>query len=114
MQEFLRPGRTFGIVHRCDAKQMHSMEEIMKAITLRNLPPELAKAVRKEANRQRTSINRAVISLLQRKTEPRKSRRRARKYNDLDSLAGSWSKNEAAAFDTALAVQRNLDPELWK
>lgn len=87
----------------------------MKAITLRNLPPELAKAVRKEANRQGTSINRAVISLLQRKTEPPKSRPRgAREYNDLDSLAGSWSKNEAAAFDTALAAQRTLDPELWK
>ena len=87
----------------------------MKAITLRNLPPELAKAVRKEANRQRTSINRAVISLLQRKTEPRKKRaREAREYDDLDSLAGSWTKNEAAAFETALAVQRTLDPEMWK
>jgi hypothetical protein len=84
----------------------------MKAITLRNLPPELAKAVRKEANRQRTSINRAVISLLQRKTEPRK--KRPREYDDLDSLAGSWNKNEAAAFENALAAQRTLDPELWK
>ena len=87
----------------------------MKAITLRNLPPELAKAVRKEANRQRTSINRAVITLLQRKTGPSKKRpREARVYDDLDSLAGSWSKNEAAAFETALAAQRTLDPELWK
>ena len=87
----------------------------MKAITLRNLPPELAKAVRKEANRQRTSINRAVISLLQRKTEPRKKRAgEAREYDDLDSLAGSWTKNEAAAFETALAAQRTLDPEMWK
>lgn len=87
----------------------------MKPITLRNLPPELAKAVRKEAKRQRTSINRAVISLLQRKTEPLKKRpREAQEYDDLDSLAGSWSKNEAAAFETALAAQRTLDPELWK
>lgn len=87
----------------------------MKPITLRNLPPELAKAVRNEANRQRTSINRAVISLLQRKTEPRKKRpSEAQEYDDLDSLAGSWSKNEAAAFETALAAQRTLDPELWK
>ncbi len=87
----------------------------MKPITLRNLPPELAKAVRKEAKRQRTSINRAVISLLQRKTEPRKKRpREAQEDDDLDSLAGSWSKNEAAAFETALAAQRTLDPELWK
>jgi hypothetical protein len=91
------------------------MEVIMKAITLRNLPPELAKAVRKEAHRQRTSINRAVISLLQRKTEQSKKRpREAQEYDDLDSLAGSWSKGEAAAFETALAAQRTLDPDLWK
>ena len=87
----------------------------MKAITLKNLPPELAKAVRKEANRQRTSIDRAVISLLQRKTKPGKKRPRAAQgYEDLDSLAGSWTKNEAAAFETALAAQRTLDPDLWK
>jgi hypothetical protein len=35
----------------------------MKAITLRNLPPDLAKAVRREAERKQTSINKAVISL---------------------------------------------------
>ena len=87
----------------------------MKPITLRNLPPELAKAVRKEADRQRTSINRAVISLLERKTERRKKRPgESKEYDDLDSLAGSWSKNEAAAFDNALAAQRTIDPELWK
>ena len=41
----------------------------MKAITLRNLPPEIEKIVRKEADRQRTSINKAVISLLERKVK---------------------------------------------
>ncbi len=44
----------------------------MKAITLRNLPPELAEAVRKEAERKRTSVNKAVISLLERKAEGHK------------------------------------------
>jgi hypothetical protein len=32
-------------------------EGIMKVITLRNLPPEIEKIVRKEADRQRRSIN---------------------------------------------------------
>jgi len=87
----------------------------MKAITLRNLPPELAKAVRKEADRQRTSIDRAVISLLERKAEGHK-RKKARKpqHQDLDVLAGSWGKKEAAEFDKALAAQRPIDPDLWK
>ena len=32
----------------------------MKAITLRNLPPEIEKVVRKEAERKRTSINKEL------------------------------------------------------
>ena len=87
----------------------------MKAITLRNLPPEIEKAVRKEADRQRTSINKAVISLLEQKAEGHKKRKpRTKEYDDLDSLAGSWTKKEAAEFNKALASQRTIDPELWK
>jgi len=87
----------------------------MKAITLRNLPSEIEKIVRKEADRQRTSINKAVISLLERKSETHKKKKLGlQEYDDLDSLAGSWSKKEAAEFDKALAAQRTIDPELWK
>lgn len=87
----------------------------MKAITLRNLPPDLAKAVRREAERKRISINKAVISLLEGKAEghKRKGTRKPR-HQELDALAGSWSKEEAAEFDKALAAQRPIDPDLWK
>lgn len=37
----------------------------------------------------------------------------ARKTNDLDALAGSWTKEEADAFDEHLADQRKIDPELF-
>jgi hypothetical protein len=87
----------------------------MKAITLRNLPRELEKAVRKEADRKRTSINKAVISLLERNTEAHKRKKRQIKaYDDLDALAGSWTAKEAAEFDKSLVSQRTIDPELWK
>jgi hypothetical protein len=87
----------------------------MKAITLRNLPPEIEKIVRKEADRQRTSINKAVISLLVRKSEGhKKNRGRTKEFDDLDALAGSWTKKEAAEFDKALTAQRSIDHELWK
>ena len=87
----------------------------MKAITLRNLPSELERTVRKEAERRRISINKAVISLLERKAEAhKKAKTKAREYDDLEALAGSWTKKEAAEFDRALAAQRTVDPELWK
>lgn len=94
---------------------MHSLEASVKAITLRNLPPDIEKIVRKEADRQRTSINKAVISLLERKTEAhKKTKLREKEYDDLDSLAGSWTKKEADEFNKTLAAQRAIDPELWK
>jgi hypothetical protein len=101
-------------MHHYAASVMHNWEAIMKAITLRNLPPEIQKIVRKEADRQRTSINKAVISLLQRKSEAHKKKKPGKEYDDLDRLAGSWTKKEAAAFNKALAAQRTIDPELWK
>ena len=86
----------------------------MKAITLRNLPPDLAKAVRREAERKQTSINKAVISLLESKVDIQKKKDRKPHYQELDALAGSWSKKEAAEFDKALAAQRPIDPDVWK
>jgi hypothetical protein len=36
------------------------------------------------------------------------------RYHDLDHLAGTWSKEEAEAFEKLIAEQRTIDPELWK
>lgn len=87
----------------------------MKAITLRSVPPRVAKAIRKEAAAKGLSINKTVISLLEGRTAV-KERKQGRKtlHRELDRLAGSWSKKEAADFDKALAVQRTIDPDLWK
>ena len=49
----------------------------MKAVTLRKLPPKLAKAIRQEADRKGTSINKAVISLLENRATVRSKNRLA-------------------------------------
>ena len=36
----------------------------------------------------------------------------AQLHHDLDHLAGTWSDEEAAEFDAALAEQRKIEPEL--
>lgn len=85
----------------------------MKPITLRNVPEALARLIRHRAARGGISLNRAVIAVLTERLgsgggldEPR--------HHDLDDLAGSWSPEEARAFDQALAAQRTVDPELWQ
>lgn len=85
----------------------------MKAITLRNLPPDLDKAIRKRARGKRVSVNKAVIGLLEEHLT-RGERKRAELHHDLDDLCGSWTEDAAATFDRALAKQRMIDPDVWK
>ncbi|THJ17015.1 MAG: hypothetical protein CAF45_016895 [Nitrospira sp. CG24E] len=85
----------------------------MKAITLRNLPPDLDKAIRKQARGKRMSVNKAVIGLLEDHLTQAK-RKRAELHHDLDDLCGSWTKEAADEFDRVLAIQRAIDRTLWK
>ena len=82
----------------------------MKAITLRNLPDSVARIIRKKAATEGISLNRAVIKVL----EEGLGGGAELVHHDLDDLAGSWSEDEALAFDRALAAQRVIPPELWK
>ncbi len=86
----------------------------MKAITIRNLPPELARLIRQKAKSEGTSINKTVIKLLQQRVRTEGNVGARTRHHDLDALAGSWTKEEAAAFEKHLASQRQIDPELWK
>ena len=87
----------------------------MKAVTLRNLPPHIAKAIRQEANRKGMSLNKAIIGMLDNRLGSReKKSSRQPSHHDLDDLAGSWSKEESAEFDQSLVAQRTIDPDLWK
>jgi len=85
----------------------------MKAVTLRNLPPEVQRAVQKLA-RQKGSLNQAVISLLEESVGVRKKQKAPQQFHDLDKLAGAWTKKEAAAFEKTLALQRKIDSEIWR
>jgi plasmid stability protein len=86
----------------------------MKAITLRNLPPEVARTVQLRAKQKKTSVNKAVIELLKESAGGKAKKKAPVRYHDLDHLAGTWTKEEAAAFDKLIAEQRTIDPELWK
>ena len=86
----------------------------MKAITLRNLPPDVARTVQQRAKQKKTSVNKAVIVLLEESVGGKGKKKAPVRYHDLDHLAGTWTKEEAAAFEVLIAEQRTIDPELWK
>jgi TRAP-type C4-dicarboxylate transport system substrate-binding protein len=85
----------------------------MTAITLRNIPPEVQKAIREKARQKRISTNRAVIELLRERLGILEGKGK-QTHHDLDELAGSWSAAEAARFDKAIPRLREIDPELWR
>ena len=85
----------------------------MNAITVRNLPPEVAKAVQEKARKEKLSLNKAVVRLLEEATGVEKGKKKV-VYHDLDRFFGTWTKEEADAFDEAMREHRQIDPEMWK
>ena len=88
-------------------------EVLMNAITVRNLPPAVAKAVKEKARKEKLSLNKAILSLLEEATGARQGKKRV-VHHDLDHLAGMWSEAEYRQFMDALREQRQIDPEMWK
>jgi len=39
--------------------------------------------------------------------------KRTTTYHDLDSLAGTWTAEDEAAFTTATQALESIDPDLW-
>lgn len=85
----------------------------MKVITLRNLAPELAAKLREKSQQSGLSMAKTVILLLEERLGI--GTNRPQKHDDdLASLAGSWSSDQADEFDQTLAEQRTVDPDLWQ
>lgn len=81
----------------------------MKAITLRNVPPDLAEALEREKRRRGQSLNRTAIELLKQGLGVGSPR-----SNGLGRMAGGWSEEDAREFERVLAPFGEIDPEMWK
>lgn len=77
-------------------------------ISLRNLPPEVEKAILETSQREGISRNKATLRLLQ------ASLHKPAINTDFDEFIGTWSSEEADAFDAALAEMRKVDPADWE
>lgn len=81
----------------------------MRHLTVRNVPPDLAAALAAEKERLRLSLNQTVIELLRHSLGVAK-----RRSNGLARLAGSWTAEEQARFEKAIAPFEQIDEELWE
>ncbi|MDR2734669.1 MAG: hypothetical protein LBC99_08560 [Spirochaetota bacterium] len=79
-------------------------------LTIRNLDPQVDKALRAKAQFEGKSMNTVVLEILRAGLVSERERR----FHDLDALAGSWSPVEAGQFDAAIAGFAAIDTELWE
>lgn len=82
----------------------------MRQLTL-GIPPEMDKALERERNRRGSSLDEVVIQLL--RGALGMNRRRPQR-NDLARLAGTWTEEEHAQFEAAIAPMEQIDEELWR
>ena len=74
--------------------------------TIRGIPPEVDRALRKKAGQRKLSLNQIVVDELTVATIGRRQRA------DFSDLVGRWTADPG--FDEIIASQRRIDPEKWK
>jgi hypothetical protein len=82
-------------------------------LTIRSLSSSLRAALDREARRRGQSLNKTVRALLAERLGLADSSPKI-EHDDLDELAGTWSKSESTRFDAELHAQRQVDAKLWR
>jgi hypothetical protein len=82
-------------------------------LTLRSLDPDVQRAIRVLARRERISLNKAALRLIE-KGAGLGARQEDRIGRSLDHLIGTWTKNEAQVFLDSIQSCGQIDPELWE
>lgn len=86
----------------------------MKQLTVRGLVDELVGAIRRLANRDETSLNRAAVKLM-RRGEGLDDRPAADTVgSSLDHLIGTWSDAEADEIERTLRHFKTIDEAMWE
>ncbi len=80
----------------------------MANLSLRGLDRSTLSRLKSSARRRGVSVNRLIVETLQQQYSAG-----ARTFDDLDALAGTWTKADADAFADAVAPFAEVEPGLW-
>ncbi len=85
----------------------------MKVLTVRGIDAKLGEALRAEAQRRGMSMNALVLEVLREGLGMAAGGPRT--YHDLDFLFGSWTREEAQAFDRVIEEEfEQIDWNDWQ
>jgi len=85
----------------------------LKQLTVRGLDRRLERKIRDLARRERISLNKAALRLLERGAGLDTSESADRIGHSLDHLIGTWTAEEADAFLESIQSCEQVDSELW-
>lgn len=80
----------------------------MANLSLRGLDRSTLSRLKSNARRRGVSVNRLIVETLQQQYSAG-----AGAFDDLDALAGTWTRAEGDAFAAAVAPFAEIDPALW-
>jgi len=86
----------------------------MANLSIRGVDAKALAELKKRAVREDASVNTLVLRLIAQGLGHQRAKPALQRHDDLDALAGSWRKTEAAAFERATAPFGKVDPQLWK
>ncbi len=83
----------------------------MRQITLRHVPENIDILIRAMSKKQKLSINKTVIALLEKALELGNN---SNKKRDLSKLAGTWDRSRTEEFMKNTAIFEEIDREIWE
>ena len=94
---------------------MLRMRQKAKAqLTIRGVDARTLQVIRELARRERISINKAALKLLEKGAGVAPPAPADRIGNSLDHLFGTWTKKEAKEFNESMKIFENIDPDPWE
>lgn len=86
----------------------------MPNLSIRGLDDRALAELKKRAIKEDASVNTLVLRLIEQGLGRRRAKPALQRHDDLDALAGSWRKSDAAAFERATAPFGEVDTKLWR
>ena len=90
------------------------MPLVSSQLTLRGLDRPLQQQIRTLARRERISLNKAALRLLEKGAGTGTRQVNDRIGHSLDHLIGTWSEAEAKKFLASIQSCEQIDEELWE
>jgi len=84
----------------------------VSSITVRGIDEQIQSRLRRKAEESGDSINTTILKLLRKALQLDKEKLYP-EYDDLDSLAGTWSPEERRQFDSFQKSFDRIDGDLW-